>query len=164
MKETSHKGKYLEITIKIDENFSSFSIKQIFEYKGILKETLKLPDHVHLQVTSVKEGCVELTFQLIGLPEDTPFQLSLNQKKSLACNKIILLEYAGKVEFNHGHHEDKVYLKLLINFSCSIICMFGLITGTKRTGQTDCICSRFTCGECSWLVHYFIHCLYMMYS
>ena len=99
LKESSQKGKYAELTIKIEENFDSFPIKHIFKYGGILKKVLKLPEIVHLQVASVKQGCVELTFQLIGLPKNTLIQLSLDQKRSLACNKIILFEYNGKVEY-----------------------------------------------------------------
>ena len=99
LKESSQEGKYAKITIKIEENFDCFLIKHIFKYKGILKKELKLPEFVHLQVTSVKQGCVELTFQLIGLPKDTSIQLSLDQKRSLACNKIILFEYNEKVEY-----------------------------------------------------------------
>ena len=92
---TSHK----ELKIKIEEEFKKFPLHRIFHFKNIVQQILKLADNVPLQVTSVKEGCVEITFQLIGEAGNIPFQLSIEQKRELASQRISMLECAGDVEY-----------------------------------------------------------------
>ena len=92
----SSKG-HQELKIKIEEEFQKFPIERIFHFKKILRAILKLQDHVLLRVTSVREGCVEITFQVIGSTCNS--NLSLDQKRALASHKISLLEYAGEVAY-----------------------------------------------------------------
>ena len=96
---SASKGSAKELKIKVEEDSRTFSLERIFHFKIAVKRILQFPEHVYLRVVLVKEGCVELTFQLIGTAQDVPLQLSLDQKRELASHRVSLLEYAGKVEY-----------------------------------------------------------------
>ncbi len=92
-------GSGKKLKLKIEEDFQTFIVKRISHFKKVLQKLLNLPQNVRLRVTSVKQGCVEITFEIIGyFPEDS-LHLSMEQKKALIVENITLLEYAGKVHY-----------------------------------------------------------------
>ncbi len=90
---------YKELKIKVEEDFQSFLVKRSFDFKEVLKRILKLAPDVYLRVTSVREGCVEICFEMIGSHADTHFSLNDVQKQEMLANKITLLEYDGQVSY-----------------------------------------------------------------
>ncbi|XP_064385342.1 uncharacterized protein LOC135334183 isoform X2 [Halichondria panicea] len=90
---------YKELKIKVEEDFRSFLVERLLDFKEVLKRILKLAPDVYLRVTSVREGCVEICFEMIGLHADTHISLNDVQKQELLANKITLLEYDGQVSY-----------------------------------------------------------------
>ncbi len=90
---------YKELKIKVEEEFYRFEINRLFYFKKVVKTILKLPEHVNLRITSVREGCVEICFEMIGLPADTHLSLNNVQKQQLLANSITLLECHGQVPY-----------------------------------------------------------------
>ncbi len=90
-----------ELKIKVEEEYLKFKINRLYHFKTVVKTILKLPPHVNLRVTSVKEGCVEICFEIIDLRADEEFCLTLDtvQKQEMLANNIVLLEYDEQVPY-----------------------------------------------------------------
>ncbi len=92
-------SEHKELKIKIETDFRSFAFHHLFHYKEAVKAILKLPQHVNLRVTDVREGCVEICFETIGSLADEAFRLNLDQKQELLDNNVTLLKYDGKIAY-----------------------------------------------------------------
>ena len=90
---------YKKLKIKVEEKFQSFVIKHLIDFKEVLKRILKLAPDVYLRVTSIREGCVEICFEMIGLHADTHLSLNDVQKQEMLANNITLIEYDGHVSY-----------------------------------------------------------------
>ena len=90
-----------KLKIKVEEEYLKFRIDRLYHFKKVVKTILKLPPHINLRVTSVREGCVEICFEMISLRADEEFDPTLDnvQKQELLANNIILLEYDGQVPY-----------------------------------------------------------------
>ncbi len=89
-------GVYTELMLKIEEEPEKFLIERIPQVKCVVKNILNIPEWVQLRVLRLKQGCVEIRFEVIG---SFDFDLSLDQRQDLISNNITLLEYAGKVHY-----------------------------------------------------------------
>ncbi len=90
---------YKELKIKVEEQFRSFEVNRLLYFKKVVKTILKLPPPVNLRITSVREGCVEICFEVIGLLADETFHLTTEQKQEMLANNITLLEYDGQTPY-----------------------------------------------------------------
>ncbi len=90
---------YKELKIKVEEDFQNFPIRRLTDFKKVLKRILKFPPSANLWVTSIREGCVEICFETIGLHADTHLSLNDVQKQEMLANNITLLEYDGQVSY-----------------------------------------------------------------
>ncbi len=109
---------YKKLTIKVEEEFRSFKINRLSHLKKAVKKILGLPPHVDLRVTSVREGCVEICFEVIGSLADKAFRLTLDQKQELLSNNITILEYDGQVAYcccELLSDEVSTFLHILVN-------------------------------------------------
>ena len=88
-----------ELKIKVEEEFHNFKLNRLFYFKKVVKTILKLPPHVNLRFTRVREGCVEICFKMIGAPADKAFHLTIDQKQELLSSNITVLEYDGQVAY-----------------------------------------------------------------
>ena len=92
-------GGYKKLKIKIEEKFRDFIVDRIYHFKKVIKEVLKLPSNVFLRVTDVKEGCIEITFEIIYKISEKLFVVDDSQKRVLAYNGISMMEFAGRVYY-----------------------------------------------------------------
>ncbi len=88
-----------ELKIKIEEDFRKFPLKRITHFKKVVRKLLNLPDDVLLRVTSVERGCVEMSFEIVGVFPGELLNLNLEQKKALVAENITLMEYAGMMQY-----------------------------------------------------------------
>ncbi len=88
-----------ELKLKIEEDFQRFPFKRIAHFKKVLRKLLNLPHNVLLRVTSVEQGCVEISFEVVGSFPEESLKLSMEQKSALLAENITLLEYAGRVHY-----------------------------------------------------------------
>ncbi len=88
-----------ELKIKIEEDFRKFPLKRIAHFKKVVRKLLNLPHDVLLRVTSVEQGCVEMSFEIVGAFPGELLNLSLEQKKALVAENITLMEYAGMMQY-----------------------------------------------------------------
>ncbi len=89
-------GVYKMLMLKVEETSQTFRFERILQLKYVVKRILKIPEWVQLRVVSLNEGCVEISFEVIG---SFDFDLNLDQRQDLISNNITLLEYAGKVHY-----------------------------------------------------------------
>ena len=89
------------LQIKIEEDFRRFLLDRIQQFKTFVKKILNLDDQAQLFVRSVREGCVELTFDMLEKDADKAFSngLTLQQKREFAAHKISMLECNEKVHY-----------------------------------------------------------------
>ena len=94
-------GEYPKLKIKVEENFEAFVIDRAEKFRDKIRGILHLPsaEKVCLRLTDIEQGCVEITFELIGKIDDKVFEMDASKKRALASNNISLLEYAGKVYY-----------------------------------------------------------------
>ncbi len=105
-----------KLTIKVEEEFQSFEINRLSHLKKAVKFILRLPPHVDLRVTSVREGCVEICFEVIGSLADKAFHLILDQKQELLFYNIILLKIDEQVLYCCCELlNDKVFARLYLH-------------------------------------------------
>ncbi len=74
---------HTRLTIKVEEEFQNFKINGLLHFRKAVKKVLELPPHVDLRLTSVREGCVEICFEMIDSLADKPFHLTFDQKQEL---------------------------------------------------------------------------------
>lgn len=101
-------GFYRDLILKIEEDYHSFTIERLMYFKKIIHKVLQLPEQIILRVTSVREGCVEITFRVIGSVSEGTFELSPDQKKTLLKHNIMMLQYNGLVPYCCCELTDKV--------------------------------------------------------
>lgn len=89
------------LKIKIEEDFRNFKIGRIEHFKMIAREILTLDVNAQLLVRTVREGCVEITFDMFEKDADKAFSngLTTQQKRELASHKISMLECNAKVYY-----------------------------------------------------------------
>ena len=99
-----------ELMIKVEKDHNSFIFEDIDSLREAVRTILKLPESVKLVVTTVKEGCVQITFNIYD-PEVKPsFSLTLSQKRALIKKKIIRLEFNKEVKYcYHRLPDDEVF-------------------------------------------------------
>lgn len=88
-----------ELKMKIEEDAQTFSVERLFYFKKKVREILNLPSEVSLQVITVKKGCVEIVFKVIGSFSDDIFDVNTAQKKKLLAENITLLEYTSRTSY-----------------------------------------------------------------
>jgi len=78
------------LVVKKDDVLSNFSMNElrVFQYK--LCRILQVTDHT-LQLLSVEEGCLQLTFQIPSFLQHLIFPLSEDQQKSLKVEGVLML-------------------------------------------------------------------------
>ena len=89
-------GTYRQLKVKVEKDFEAFTIGRVNEFKEKIREVLHIPKDVFLKLTEVKQGCVEITFEMIGRVDNSIFEISLPKKMALAFHCISMLKYAGK--------------------------------------------------------------------
>ena len=102
-------GTVNELMIKVETDPNSFKVEDIDSLRVAVRTILNLPESVKLVVTTVKQGCVEIYFNIYD-PEVKPsFSLTLSQKRDLIKKKIIRLEFNKEVKYcYHRLPDDKV--------------------------------------------------------
>ena len=88
-----------ELMIKVEENSEVYTYKHLHVLKSNIRTILNLSKEVVLRVTSVREGCVEVTFYVQGPIADSVASLSDSQKRDLLREKVTLLMYDGEVKY-----------------------------------------------------------------
>ena len=92
-------GVYPKLKIKVEEDFEAFTIHCADVFREKVRKVLHIPKEVLLRLTDVRQGCVEITFEIIGRVDESTFEIDLLKKKALASINISMLEYAGKVYY-----------------------------------------------------------------
>ena len=83
---------YSTLIIKIENEFTTFRLDQVFMFKRLIRDTLEIPENVFLNLKSVEEGCVSLIFVM---PRTFCVEKLNNiQKRKLAIEKIVFLQHA----------------------------------------------------------------------
>ncbi len=90
-------GVYKELKLKIEENYTTFTMERLMYFKKVVKKVLHLPEQIILRLTSVNEGCVQITFQVIGTVSNKIFELTPSQKNALIGYNITMIECNGCV-------------------------------------------------------------------
>jgi len=82
------------LVVKKDDVLSNFSMNElrVFQYK--LYRILQVTEHT-LQLLSVEEGCLQLTFQIPSFLQHLIFPLSEDQQKSLKVEGVLMLMCGG---------------------------------------------------------------------
>ncbi len=88
---------YKELKLKIEKNYTTFTMERLMYRKKVVKKVLHLPEQIILRLTSVNEGCVQITFQVIGTVSNKIFELTPSQKNALIGYNITMIEYNGWV-------------------------------------------------------------------
>ena len=93
-------GTYKSLKIKVEEDVRTFVVDRIYHFKRVIRETLGIPKQVFLQVTDIQEGCIEITFNVVGnIVAHSTLEMDKMKKKALAFNNISMLEYCGDVYY-----------------------------------------------------------------
>ena len=89
------------LKIKIEEDFRKFLFGRTRHFKAVVKEILNLDGNAQLLMRTVREGCVEITSDMLEKDADKAFAkgLTVQQKRELAKHRISMLECNGKVHY-----------------------------------------------------------------
>ena len=96
---STEEGVYKQLTVKIEENARLYTYENLSCLKRNIKDILNLPKQVILRTSSVREGCVEVRFDVRDQLADSIFCLNLSQKKALLESKITGLKFGTEVKY-----------------------------------------------------------------
>ena len=113
---------HADIFVKLDSQYESYTITEVEGFRHKLSEILRVSSEGILRLCRVKEGCIELIFQVPSFVQQEIFPLSTKQKNTLkaegvikfTCGEYQFSDSADKPQYDSGTNSKFVHVTAVV--------------------------------------------------